>query len=234
MSVAAVRDMSERNMHVKELDMNMSTLAHEVETLVPAFVACPVSGFIMTWPFRSNVSPFSFIATFSSPSVTYIPVGVVPPRGISAPGAPLHATVPFGSGVSWNPAGQTAAYAMFGVARLGAASESEIGVAIAARSKNANTAPFESPQCFLARIIPYGLGHAALFGASLSQHFFHTSRTAGLFTLHQPGGIDVESAHSFIVFATRPSLPSIAVCMLSNCLMTPLGPSRSICWCSNL
>src|SRR3989338_4754748 len=118
--------------------------------------------------------------------------------------------------MSWNPAGQTAAYAMFGVARLGAASESEIGVAIAARSKNANTAPFESPQRFLARIIPYGVGQAALFGASLSQHFFHASRTAGLFTLHQPGGIDVESAHSFIVFTTMPSPPTIPFCTLSN------------------
>src|SRR3989344_4387693 len=73
----------------------------------------------------------------------------------------------------------------------------------------------------------YGVGHAALSGLFLSQHFFHASRTAGLFTLHQPGRTVSESAQSFTVLATSPSEPSITVCTLSNCFWTPFGPSIS-------
>src|SRR3989344_3835620 len=73
----------------------------------------------------------------------------------------------------------------------------------------------------------YGVGHAALSGLSLSQHLFHASRTAGLFTLHQPGRIVSASAQSFTVLATSPSEPSITVCTLSNCFWTPFGPSIS-------
>src|SRR3989344_5983780 len=81
----------------------------------------------------------------------------------------------------------------------------------------------------------YGVGQADLSELFLSQHFFHASRTAGLFTLHQPfpGASVSEFAHSFIVSTMSPGSPRIAVCMPSNCLMTPFGPSRSVCWWSN-
>src|SRR3989344_6733364 len=73
----------------------------------------------------------------------------------------------------------------------------------------------------------YGVGQAVLSGLFLSQHFFHASRTAGLFTLHQPGRTVSESAQSFTVLKMSPSEPSIAVCTLSNCFWTPFGPSMS-------
>src|SRR3989344_2091535 len=69
----------------------------------------------------------------------------------------------------------------------------------------------------------HGVGQADLSGLLLSQHFFHASTTAVLFTLHQPGRTVGELAQPLV-----PSAPCIvfvtsvvmAACTLSSCCVT--------------